>query len=449
MSEAITLLTLCEAKCQMHCKYKERSATLRRLKKIIAVILAFIVLFPYVWTTNVTATPATRARLAELEEQMQEAYDAVTEQQVLIEGVRYEMEVILQEMYELDMRLMEVMMNLEASELALLETEVRIADAEIELELATEDRDRQYDTLRSRLRVMHESGPVSWLDVLIHSESITDFLLRFEYLRTISQFDQEMFVRLDAATERVEYNMLVLNRSSVMILDLARQHEAQEAELERVLADRADWFAELAANEHTLQLLIEILQEEYYALDYEFGIVHTRFVAEEAEAERQRRIEQDAQRRADAQAREAARQTELTAVLGNFNGRFTWPLPARGPSDISSGFGPRTNPLTGHTENHAGIDIPAPAGSRINAAADGVVRFAGWSGGWGNMVIIDHGGGYSTAYAHNSRNRVSQGQQVTRGQHIADVGTTGQSTGNHLHFEIRRNNVAVNPMNYF
>ena len=421
---------------------------MRKLKQTIAAILAFLVLFPYVWTTNVTATPATRARLAELEELRQEAYDAVVEHQILIEGVRYEMEVILHEMYQLDMRLVEVMINLEASELALLETEVRIADAEIELELAIEDRDRQDDALRSRLRVMHESSPISWLDVLIQSESITDFLLRLEYLRAISQFDQEMFARLDAAAERIDYNRMVLNRSSVLIWDLARLHEAQEAELESVLEERAVWLAELSANEHTLQLLIDILEEEYYALEYEFGIVHTRFVAEEAEAERQRRIAADAQRRAEAQARESARQAELNAVL-NFDGRFAWPLPARGPSDISSGFGSRTNPVTGRTENHAGIDIPAPAGSRINAAADGIVRFAGWSGGWGLMIIIDHGGGYSTVYAHNSRNRVSAGQHVTRGQHIADVGTTGQSTGNHLHFEVRRNNVAVNPMSFF
>ena len=426
----------------------ERRAKLRRLKQTVAIILAFLVLFPYVWTTNVAATPATRARLAELNELRQYAYDAVLEQQILIEGVRYEMEVILQEMYALDMQLMQVMINLEASELALLETQVRIADAEIDLALATQDRDRQYEALRSRLRVMHESGFVSWLDVLLHSQSITDFLLRIEYLRAISQFDQEMLVRLDASKERIEYNANVLARSSVLIWDLARLHEAQEAELYQVLEERADWFAQLAANEHTLELLIDILEEEYHALNYEFGVVHTRLIAEEEEAARLLRAQQDAARRAEAQAREAARQAELNAVL-NFDGRFAWPLPARGPSDISSGFGTRTNPVTGRTENHQGIDIPAPAGSRINAAADGIVRFAGWSGGWGLMVIIDHGGGYSTVYAHNSRNRVSQGQQVTRGQHIADVGTTGQSTGNHLHFEIRRNNAPVNPMAYF
>ena len=421
---------------------------MRRLSQTIAAVLAFLVLFPYVWTTNVTATPATRARLAELEELKQQAYDAVVEQQFLIEGVRYEMEVLLQEMYELDMRLVEVMINLEASELALLETEVRISDAEEDLVHSLEDRDRQYESLRSRLRVMHERGTVSWLDVLIQSDSITDFFLRFEYLRSITQFDQEMFVRYEAAAARVEYNVQLLYRSSDMIRELSRLHEAQEAELERVLAERADWFAELAANEHTLQLLIDILEEEYYALDYEFGIVRTRLVAEEEEAARQRRLAEEAERRAAAQVREAQRQVEINAVL-NFDGRFAWPLPARGPSDISSPFGPRTNPITGRTENHSGIDIPAPAGSRINAAADGIVRFSGWSGAWGQMIIIDHGGGYSTLYAHNSRNRVSQGQQVTRGQHIADVGTTGQSTGNHLHFEVRRNNVAVNPMSFF
>ncbi|MCL2216411.1 MAG: M23 family metallopeptidase, partial [Defluviitaleaceae bacterium] len=90
-----------------------------------------------------------------------------------------------------------------------------------------------------------------------------------------------------------------------------------------------------------------------------------------------------------------------------------------------------------------------PAGTRINAAADGIVRLAGWSGGYGLTVIIDHGNGYSTLYAHNSRNRVTQGERVTRGQHIADVGTTGMSTGNHLHFEIRRNGVAIDPLPFF
>jgi murein DD-endopeptidase MepM/ murein hydrolase activator NlpD len=107
------------------------------------------------------------------------------------------------------------------------------------------------------------------------------------------------------------------------------------------------------------------------------------------------------------------------------------------------------HPIVRQNRMHSGIDVPAPTGTRLIASAEGYVRFAGWSGGYGNTVIIDHGNGYSTLYAHNSRNRVTTGQFVTRGQHIADVGSTGMSTGPHLHFEIRINNSAINPMRYF
>ena len=419
-----------------------------KLLRVFAVILASLVLMPHIWTTNVAATPATRARLAELEEQRRDAYAAAREQQLLLYEVREEMEVILNEMRELDMQLAYVLENLENAEHALLENEVRIADAEIELALAIEERDRQYETLRSRLRVMHENGPISWIDVLLRSESISDFLMRFELHRTISQFDQEMFLRLEEATERIESTVTTLNRSNMLVWELARNFEAQQTELDRVMAHREAWFYELAANEVTQQLLYEILEEEHRALDYQFGIVHARFVAEEAEIERQRRIAEENRRRAEAQERERQRQAEINARF-IFDGVFQWPLPARTPADISSGFGSRTNPITRRAEHHSGIDIPAPAGTRINAAADGVVRFAGWSGNWGLMITIDHGSGYTTLYAHNSRNRVVAGQEVTRGQHIADVGTTGQSTGNHLHFEVRRNNVPIDPMQFF
>lgn len=417
-------------------------------KRAAAALLALVVLFPYGWTVNVAATPATRARLAELERQREETQDAVAYQQLLIEGVRLEMELVLQQMYELDMRMVDALINLEASELALLETEVRMVDAEIELEAASEDRDRHYEALRHRLRVIHENGPVSWLDVLVQSSSIADFLVRFDYVRTISAFDQEMFARYEDAAARIENSLETLTRSRAVIGELQRTHERQLAELETIMEERAQWLESLAENEETLMVLLEIQEEELRAIEYEFGVVRARQVAEEEEERRQRRLAEEAAARQAAQQRESARQAEINALL-NFDGRFAWPLPSRGLSDISSGFGSRTNPVTGRTEYHSGLDIPAPSGSRINAAADGIVRFAGWSGGFGLMLIIDHGSGYSTVYAHNSRNRVTQGQQVTRGQHIADVGTTGQSTGNHLHFEVRHNNAPVDPLRFF
>ncbi len=126
-------------------------------------------------------------------------------------------------------------------------------------------------------------------------------------------------------------------------------------------------------------------------------------------------------------------------------GNWVWPLP--GHSGISSQFGPRICPFHG-SETHTGIDIPAPYGTKIIAARAGRVEQAGGCGGYGNLVIVDHGGGFKTRYAHCSGFLVKAGAQVSAGQPIAKVGSTGNSTGNHLHFEVRDNGVAKNPVAY-
>jgi murein DD-endopeptidase MepM/ murein hydrolase activator NlpD len=116
---------------------------------------------------------------------------------------------------------------------------------------------------------------------------------------------------------------------------------------------------------------------------------------------------------------------------------------------VTSEFGNRNNPFGRGTQFHGGTDVGAPTGTPIRAMQDGYVTFEGWNGGFGLKIRIDHGNGYTTWYAHNSRNLVRVGDFVTRGQHIANVGSTGQSTGPHLHFEIHRNGQRVDPMSYF
>jgi len=127
-------------------------------------------------------------------------------------------------------------------------------------------------------------------------------------------------------------------------------------------------------------------------------------------------------------------------------GVFCWPAPSY--TYISSPFGYRIHPVYGTRKYHSGLDLAAPGGSPILAAADGTVRFSGWNGGYGNCLIIDHGGGIQTLYGHSSKLLVSVGQKVSRGQKVALVGTTGTSTGNHLHFEVLNNGVATDPMPY-
>lgn len=398
-------------------------------KKSLALILALVFIMPIL---TVGASPATRERHRQLERQLQDARQQVREQSSLLAGTRYEMSQLVAEMQELDQQLMDAAAALEGIELSLLDTEIRIADAEIALAAAREEYDLQVEILRARVRIMHEQGSIGMIDVLFQAESIADFFARWEYLRIAAQFDQDLLDRIEATERQITQNIDDLSRWQMLVEDLQFQYLRTQENLEFLLAEREEWFANLAEDEEKLAELLSIAEHEARLLQSSF---------EEIQAQLQR--EQDAQTRANA----AAQHNLNLERLNNFGGQFQWPIPTH--SRISSPFGMRTCPISRRQQHHAGIDVPAPTGTRIIAAADGYVRFAGWSGGYGITVIIDHGNGYSTLYAHNSRNRVEAGQFVSRGQLIADVGSTGMSTGPHLHFEIRINNTAVDPLSYF
>jgi murein DD-endopeptidase MepM/ murein hydrolase activator NlpD len=415
---------------------------------IIFLILIFVPVLPIS-----AASQETRNRLRELERELQAAGQRVDEQTNLLAGTEFEMTRIVAEMQELDQEIMDANEALEAIEFDLLTTQLRIDEAEEDLAAAREERDLQNGILRDRVRVMHEQGSVGLLEVLFQAENIADFFLRWEYIRAVAEFDRDLLARLEATEERIAANFDDLTRARVLISDLRTQQERAIHDIERRMNERQIFFTSLQNDAARLAEFIELLEEEARAVNIEFGIVQARHNAEVEEAarirreeENRRRAEEDARRAAEAAERAAAREVELRE-LGTFEA-FGWPLAIRGT--MTSGFGAREDPFTRRTEFHEGIDIAAPAGTHILAAEAGIVRIAGWGVGYGNYIIIDHANGYSTLYAHNSRNRVSANQRVTRGQHIGDVGTTGRSTGNHLHFEIRNSaGTHVNPMNYF
>jgi len=416
-------------------------------RRILAVFMAlvFVIIFLPVQTTT-AASPATRARLQEIQERQNVARQEVSAQRNLLEGTYGEMNTLVEQLQVLDQAMMDELAILETISIAIEETEVRIEIAEHELQLAEIAEDEQSELLRYRLRAMHEAGPVGFLDVLLHAESFADFFTLFEHVRAISRADQEALLRLEEIRNHRMEILDSLSREHMLALDLQITHQAQLDILEEQRVEREEWMKELQNDAEQLAMLLAILEAEEHAINVEFGVAEAQYRAEVAEAERRRQEAERLRREEEQRARMATQNQEL-ARLNNFNGQFVWPLPTH--SNISSGFGSRTHPISGRNEHHTGIDLPAPAGTRIVAAADGIVRTAGWSGGFGLTVIIDHGNGYSTLYAHNSRNRVTVGQNVTAGQHIADVGTTGVSTGNHLHFEIRRNGTPVDPMRYF
>ena len=413
--------------------------------RAVAFFMALLLVFPFLSSLSVdAASQAARDRLREAQQRQQEARQQVRDQQNLLEGTYAEMSGILAEIQELDSQMDYALDTLLTIEITLLETELRIAEAMEDLEAAQNDRDLQYEMFRARLRAMYMAGPLGWVEILLQAESFADLFLRIEYVNAISQADAERLERLQDAENLVTATLDRLSSEYNILATLRHREQMAIDELDRLLEERQAWFDELEYDAERQAEMLAIMQATEHAVNVEFGLAQAQYRTEVAAAEQRRR--EEARR-----AQEAARAAEI-AALGDFNGVFMWPLPSHPPieSNISSPFGNRPNPFNrSQTQWHSGVDVPAPAGTRIVAAADGIVRTAGWLGGYGLTVIIDHCSTYSTLYAHNSRNRVTVGQRVSRGDHIADVGTTGNSTGNHLHFEIRRNGTAVNPLQYF
>ena len=388
---------------------------------------------------DIMATPQLRQNRDRLQREHAAAQAQVRETQSILGELQSDLQEVLDILQYYAQKMVDAYEDYDEITAVLEDLEIRRAEVAAELVTARANLVHQDDLFRERLRAMHEQGTAGYLEVLLHATSFSDFLLRLEHVRSIAQSDQYILEGLHAAEEYVTQKADELDRINVLFKMLQVQQQDAIDALAEAEAAHNRMLKHLQENEAMVEALLALEMDAENALRAEFGIAERALQTHIAEEQRRQQEAARLQRQQQQNAR--------LAHLNSPNGDWQWPLPAR--SHISSPFGNRTHPISGRNEFHSGIDIPAPAGSRIVAAADGVVRLAGWHGGFGLTVIIDHGGGYSTLYAHNSRNRVSVGQHVNRGDHIADVGTTGVSTGNHLHFEIRRNGTPINPMQFW
>ncbi len=294
--------------------------------------------------------------------------------------------------------------------------------------------ERHNDALRRRLVDAYERGDTDYLNVLLSATSFTDFAERWEDIRYLVAANQRTVRERRAAERAVEA--------------VERQVEGERIVLDDVLAREKQTRFQLAALATTRTQLVVAAEAQRRSVSTEVAQLEELSAAQEAELENfiraRQRLEEERREAADAERRRAA-QLAGQAVPPPENtgapGTFSWP--ASGP--ITDPFGMRMHPITHQWKMHSGMDIGAPMGSTITAAAGGKIIYAGWEGGYGNTIIIDHGGNTSTLYGHCSQLFVSEGQEVQRGQAIGAVGSTGESTGPHLHFEIRINGVPVDP----
>lgn len=321
-----------------------------------------------------------------------------------------------------------------AQEISNLQDQIGTKEGEIavtkeELESARQTEEQQYEAMKLRIQYMYEKGDTNYIDMLLEAKSFSDMLNKAEYISQISEYDRKQLDAYVATKNQIAEKEAVLEEEHTQLLTLEKQAEAKHASVETLLAGKQQ---ELKNYES------KIASAENQINEYEKDLVAQEAKIKQIEAEI-RRQEEEARKKA-----EAAGQTYKTASLGDI--KFIWPCPSS--SRITSGFGGRSSPTEGASSNHKGIDIGASTGSNILAAASGTVTISTYSASAGNYVMISHGGGVSTVYMHCSSRLVSAGDKVSQGDVIAKVGSTGYSTGPHLHFEIRNNGSYVNPSKY-
>ena len=302
--------------------------------------------------------------------------------------------------------------------------EEEIATTQAELIVAESVKEKQYYTMKKRIQYMYEKGNKNYIELLFTAGSFSDFLNTAEFVNKISKYDREMLNSyMDTVKDIEEKEAKLLSQEE----ELNKKHEALTVQLEEVeneMEQKQD-----AINMYTA----DINNKEAAIKEYEAYIAEQKAVVEALEAA----ILAEKKRLAE----------ENKSAITYDGGQFAWPAPNY--TRISDEYGERIHPILGTKQFHNGLDMAAPGGSPILAAYDGEVVAADYSATMGNYVMINHGDGLITIYMHASALEVSKGQVVVRGEEIAKVGTTGRSTGNHLHFSVRKDGSYVNPWNYF
>lgn len=319
---------------------------------------------------------------------------------------------IKKEIYDLDMRLSEAQIDIDNTEKEILDVLMEIDEARKKLEEAEEKRQSLNERASDRLRFIYENGELDPLEIAGECGSISNYARYRQYAEDIMKYDAELLEELKA------------------------NEECLREELERI-EERSEAKTALEKFKTEKEFEMAVMYEEKNRLLEEYRQDAKRAEKELAE------LEEAADKVYDIIVNIEKNKEFVDTYTG---GELEWPVEGR--YYVSSGYVGRISPVGNGYEFHTGIDIPAPEGYEIRAAEDGTVINAGWINGYGNTVIIDHGGGISTLYAHNSSVEVENGQSVHRGDVIALCGSTGYATGSHCHFEVRVNGEHTDPWEY-
>lgn len=384
-----------------------------RLCTALLVVVLVVPLMPQSMVVDVSAV--TQAEIDKMKEEAADLKNQQKEIQEQLKAIQADKSKALEQK-----ALLERQINATQAEINNIQSQINkynelISQKEEELAQAQEEERAQYELFCKRVRAMEEEGEVSYWSILFSSSDFSDLLDNAMLVEEIMAYDDKIMDQLIALREKIEQDKADLEEAKKGQEDAKAEQEAAKANLKSQQAEVDSLIAQISSQEDQLEAAESKLKAAANAADKEI----------------------------------AAAERELASQIANVPSEsgFLWPLP--GYNSLSSLFGPRQHPLTGKANNHTGIDIPAPGGTPILAAKSGVVTTSTYNSSYGNYVVVSHSDGTSTLYAHMSSRSVSKGQTVSQGQTLGRVGTTGSSTGNHLHLEVRVNNVRQDPINYF
>ena len=386
------------------------------MKKKLISIFAILVI---ICTTNYTVFAVTSS---DYKKQAEEGKEKSNNAQQQLEEVEGQINSALQEIQDLSNSIDSV-----EEEVSALSTE--LDNLNVSIEEKEKDLEEKQKLLDERLSATYMNSNNTYLEALF-SGGLINFISNYDMIKQIAEYDNNLIDEVKNVKQELE-------NEKVKVENIKAEKEAKITELSTLKSEKEEKVSNLTEEQKQLQSQIEEYDNQMKALEEK----EKELAAKEAEEARKK-----AQAANNSQSNSSSGSSSNSSPVSS--GSFMWPVPSS--RTISSKYGYRIHPIYGTKKLHAGLDIAAAGGANIVAADSGTVILSsfGYNGGYGNYVIINHGNGLTTRYAHCSNLYVSVGQTVTKGQVIAAVGSTGASTGNHCHFEVRINGVSKQPLDY-
>lgn len=383
------------------------------MRKNLCIVLILLICFvtTYTYAENENENSTTNLQTQDLQTQRDELQNKLSEANGELDEVHSSLSENLQQVEKLDEKISSSEQQLQEQESKITELKNSINEIESELNTVTEKYERQRKLFEQRLVATYEAGETQYLDILLKSKSLSDFLSSYYLITELAELDNDLISELEEKKKTIDLSKQKLENEKAELATIIESQTRLSRTLQNTKKIRESFIEKLSEEEKNLQTKIDEINTQY-------EVINKQILA-------------------------LAQQGIDTAYIG---GELAWPVP--GYTRITSKYAMRVHPITGQYKLHTGVDIGAPEGANFVAANDGIVTKAEYNTAYGNMVIIDHGGGISTLYAHGSETLVQVGQTVKRGDSVLKVGSTGYSTGPHAHFEVRINGVTTDPLPY-